>query len=145
MAARIGPTWVVTGAADLEDVLPEGIEVLPNPDWADGQATSLQVAVREGVKRGLDSLVVGLGDQPGVSPAAWRAVASSESPIAVATYEDRPRNPVKLGSSVWELLPVSGDQGARDLIRDRLALVERVPCDGDPTDIDTREDLDAWS
>ena len=47
LAAGLDRTWVVTGAVDLvaAGVVPPGVEVLVNPRWADGQATSLQVAV----------------------------------------------------------------------------------------------------
>jgi len=136
---------VVTGSVDLTAVIPDGAEVLDNPCWAEGQATSLQVALSAARAAGIEAVVVGLGDQPLIPAAAWRRVATSSAPLAVATYAGVRRNPVRLGSEVWDLLPREGDEGARVLLRQRPQLVHEVPCDGDPVDIDTREDLARWS
>ncbi|MDA8044793.1 MAG: nucleotidyltransferase family protein [Actinomycetota bacterium] len=144
-AAAVGPVWVVAGAVDLTGALPDGVEVLDNPRWAEGQATSLRRAVEEARGRELAAVVVGLGDQPLIPPAAWAATAASGADIAVATYDGARRNPVKLSAAVWDLLPGAGDEGARSLIRSRPDLVQEVPCQGDPVDIDTREDLSRWS
>ncbi len=143
--AGIGPIVVVTGAAEIEELLPDGVTAVSNPRWAEGQATSLAVGVAEADRIGADAVVVGLGDQPGIPAEAWRRVAASTSPIAVATYGDRRRNPVRLARSVWAMLPTDGDAGARDLVRARPDLVERVACPGSPDDIDTQEDLQRWN
>ena len=134
-------TIAVTGAADLGAVVPSGVVVVDNPGWRDGLATSLQQAVSTARALGLDAVVVGLGDQPLVPAEAWRAVARSGAAIAVATYGGARRNPVKLASAVWDELPSTGDEGARALMRRRPELVEEVPCQGDPADVDTADDL----
>lgn len=144
LSAGLDRTWVVAGAVDLTSVVPAGAELLANERWAEGQAASLQKAVGEARRAGLDAIVVGLGDQPLVPPSAWRTVAASGADIAVATYSGRRRNPVRLGCAVWDLLPASGDEGARALMRARPDLVSEVPCQGEPADIDTREDLTRW-
>lgn len=132
---------VITGAVDLP--LPQGVRVVANPTWRQGQATSLQAAIH--ACAGCDAIVVGLGDQPLILPPTWTAVASSRAPIAVATYKGRRRNPVRLDRVIWPLLPTTGDEGARTLMRARPDLVTEVPSAGDSADIDTVEDLKRWS
>ena len=143
--AALDETWVVTGAVDLSGLLPPDIQVIANPAWAEGQAGSLRQAVTRARGADVGAIVVGLGDQPLIPPSAWRAVAASTAPIAVATYGGRRRNPVRLAAAVWDLLPETGDEGARGVIHSRPDLVQEVPCSGEPVDIDTREDLQRWS
>lgn len=146
--AGLGEVLVITGArrlSDLDPHAPPGVVERHHPRWAEGQATSVQCALEEARARQVDAIVVGLGDQPGITPEAWRAVAASRSPVAVATYGGRRANPVRLGASIWELVPTEGDEGARVVMRLRPELVEEVPCRGNPGDIDTQEDLEPWS
>ena len=145
LGAGLDATAVVVGAVDVRAALPDGVVVVPNPRWEEGQATSLQAGVQWAADQGHDAVVVGLGDQPFVPAAAWRAVAGCDAPIAVATYGGRRRNPVRLAREVWPDLPASGDEGARTLFARHGARVREVACDGDPADVDTVEDLRAWS
>ena len=152
MQADVGPTVVVSGAVDLTGVLRERgvldhVDLVVNDHWAEGQATSLAVGIGAADAMGVDAVVVGLGDQPGITPGAWRRVARADpaAPIVVATYGGRRRNPVRLARSIWPDLPVEGDEGARSLIAGRPELVTEIACPGEPDDIDTLEDLARWS
>jgi molybdenum cofactor cytidylyltransferase len=172
----ISEVIVVQGALDLTQLVREvvgsrtvKVRVVTNPDWAQGQATSLALAidtitkprlgVEVGVEGGVDllpqslrqaipqAMVVGLGDQPFIPASTWAALANEpfEKKIVVATYNGLRRNPVRIDAELWEEIPRTGDEGARPLLRSRPELVSELPCDGDPADIDTVEDLLRWS
>lgn len=148
LRSQLDEVLVVAGAADLAAALePFGdrVHVVVNPRFLQGQASSLDVGIGAARQRGYRRVVVGLGDQPFITPAAWTAVGIDDSPISVATYRGRRGNPVALDREVWSLLPVNGDEGARSVLRGRPELVHPVACEGLPDDIDTVEDLRRWS
>ncbi len=146
--ASLDATAVVVGALELSGVLAEAsgeIAVIENDRWESGIASSVRCAAAWAAQQGHDAIVVGLADQPFVTPAAWQTVADCAAPIAVGTYGGRRGNPVRLAREVWPLLPVGGDEGARALMRRMPEIVAPVACDGKPDDIDTVEDLNRWS
>jgi len=148
--APVEETVVIVGddAERLRPICePYGVRIVENPDWQRGQSTSVQAGL-EALGPEVRAAVVLLADQPLVGPGAVkRLVAAFErgAKVAVATYGGRRRNPVLFSRTVWPLLEVglSGDEGARTVLRRHPDLVTEVPCDGvgDPADVDTREDL----
>lgn len=156
-AAGLDGCCAVTGAVDLHDVLAAaGVTEVHNAAWRDGQASSLRAGLAWCRDGGFDAAVVGLGDQPLVPAAAWRTVAGGGGagcgsggahgsapamPIVTAVYGGRRCPPVRLDRSVWDLVPATGDEGARALMRRRPELVGEVACEGDPADVDTLSDL----
>jgi CTP:molybdopterin cytidylyltransferase MocA len=149
-ASGVSPIIVVTGAVSLEEVLATplpgnpDVVVTHNDRWRSGMASSLQCGLVVARQRGLAGVVVGLGDQPGVPASAWRQVADTDAPIAVATYHGVRRNPVRIHAELWDQLPHDGDEGARTLIRVRPELVAEVACEGNADDIDTADDVARW-
>ena len=149
--APVDETVVVVGAEAgrvRDAVEPFGARVVENPGWASGQSTSVRAGILA-CGPGAEAAVVLLGDQPLVTGAAvGRLVDAFEggARVAVATYGGRRRNPVLFAREVWPLLleELSGDEGARSVLRRRPEIVAEVPCDGvaEPFDVDTREDLE---
>lgn len=159
-AAGFDHVVVITGAVDLHAPTtsddsanmtttppPPVVTFRHNPDWAQGQAGSVQLAVAAADELGADRVTIGLADQPFVTEQAWRTVADAPDNcrIVIATYDGQSGpNPVRLDRSVWPLLPRSGDAGARHVITEHPSWVCRVACVGSSADIDTLEDLDRW-
>lgn len=148
--AAFNQLYVISGAVDVSEIVAEtlgcdGATVIENTRWADGQATSLTLAAQIAERDGHRAMVVGLADQPLVPASAWRSVGAAAGEIVTASFDGQRRPPVKLERSVWGDLPDSGDEGARSLFRLRPELVSELPCNGNPIDIDTVEDLQQWS
>lgn len=144
LGADLNEVAVVTGAVDLDDLIPSGVTVLHNDDWASGQAISLRLAADYADLTGRDAIVVALGDQPGITSSAWAALGASDAALARATYAGVGGHPIRLGREIWDELPTSGDFGARDLLASHKDFIKAVPCEGSPTDVDSLEDLLKW-
>ena len=145
-SAGLGHVVVVCGAVDVSDAARRAggpaVVVVDHSAWRDGQGTSLKAGLDRCQSLGCRAAVIGLGDQPLLGPGPWRAVARSTlAPVVTATFAGRRSPPVRLDASVWEMLSSSGNEGARELMRRRPDLVAEVACEGDPTDVDTLEDL----
>ena len=141
---------VVTGAEQSPALLAiiGGVHRVVNENWGSGQRSSVLSAIAEARRRGSDQVVIGLADQPFVGAGSWTAVAEADAPIAVATFDGRRGNPVKLRADVWDVFentPGDPDAGARTLMNLRPELVREVSCQGSSDDIDTREDLTKWT
>jgi CTP:molybdopterin cytidylyltransferase MocA len=124
-----------------------GVRPVTNEAWERGQSTSVLAGLRACDKKSRAAVIL-LGDQPFVgADAVERLVAAfaEGANVAVATYGGKRRNPVLFSWEVWPLLEaeLAGDEGARSVLRRHPGLVVEVPCEGvgDPTDVDTREDL----
>lgn len=144
LAADLDHVLVVIGAVDLGDAVPDGAELVRNPRWSDGLATSLQAGIRRAAELGCDVVVIGLGDQPFVEAGDWRMVAAADgTPLAAADRGDHLGTPVRIEAAYWSELPHTGDAGAQILLTRHPELVTAVRCVGRPDDIDTVEDLES--
>jgi molybdenum cofactor cytidylyltransferase len=150
ISAGIRPVLLVVGHAGgtVAATAPPAVQVVTAPDWRLGIAHSLRAAldVLE-PRRDLDAVCVGLADQPRIGADAYRRLVAAHqhgATLAVATYAGRRANPVLLDRSLWpEVRTLRGDTGARALMSTHT--VTDVDCTGtgDPTDVDTLDDLRA--
>jgi molybdenum cofactor cytidylyltransferase len=147
-ASEVGPVSVVVSDDRVAGAVPDGIDVIRNRAPESGIASSLHVVLRAlESQTDVGAVIVGLADQPLVGSAAYQRLASAYddgAELAVATYGGVRGNPVLVARTRWpEALALTGDEGARVLVRRHGAT--EVPCDGtgEPVDIDTPEDLAA--
>lgn len=146
-AAGVDHIFVVLGAYADEiqrraDLSPA--EVIVCHDWARGQALSLRSGVEAAAARDASAVVVILGDEPWVSPAAVRAVIDArgaEIDAVRATYNGVPGHPTLLERSCFgHVFHLDGDMGAKRLLS--TVRIQLVACDGLGSDADVDEPHD---
>ena len=122
-------------------------EILVNPDYHDGQSTSLKAGIRR-VRDEFPAVMFLLGDQPLVDADLINLLLErykeSEKPICVPTHRGARGNPALFASSFYPaILNLAGDRGGRDLIAahpDQVLAVE-IPDPRVFLDIDLPDDV----
>ncbi len=149
LASTLDHVLVVLGSA--RDEVTAALAGLPlrlieNADYAAGQSTSLRAGIAA-LEPDVAAAMILLGDQPFVTTAiidrlvgTWR---TSGAAIVAPSFRGQRGNPVLFSRSVFpELLAVTGDRGARDVLRAEPSRIVLVPFDDDRplVDIDTPEE-----
>lgn len=126
-----------------------GARVIVNLDPSTGMRSSLELGVDAAAELGADVVAVILVDTPGVDAMAIRTVLARRRPdrIAVGTYNGRRGHPTVMSIVLWRrALALAGpDEGARALLAAHPDLVDEIAVVGDPSDLDTAEDLRRWA
>ena len=152
LASRARPVVVVTGHQQAEvSAALAGLNLAftHNRHFAEGLASSLIAGVTA-LPKGIDGAMVALGDMPGVQPAHFDKLISAFAPqdgraICIATHGGKRGNPVLLAASLFqELLALTGDSGARQILGSHQELVAEVEMGSEAVlvDVDTPEALE---
>jgi len=123
------------------------VTMVYNPDWEQGQSTSMQAGLRACAPETQAVLFV-LGDQPALPPELTQRLVAAHrqtlAPIVAPRHRGHRGNPVLFDRTCFaELLAVTGDSGGRSLFTkhaDQVAWSETGPETLD--DIDRPEDVD---
>lgn len=121
------------------------VEVIENPGYSAGCSSSITAALPSVDKRA-DGLVLLLGDQPGISPAAVSRLSEGEAaPMAVCRYADGLGHPMWFRRDLFEeLSTLHGDKAVWKLLHSGRYDVREVAVEGSvPLDVDTAEDYAA--
>lgn len=150
LSAGSGSVHVVAGA-EIDGVraalqgLP--VEIIVNEAWRKGVATSIHAAIDaiERRERPVESLIVMLCDQPGVSGDVLRRLLEvyrmTRAPVVASRYAEGPGVPALFHAELFPALrSLRGDVGARQLIRHLDREVVTIPFAA-PEDIDTPADV----
>lgn len=121
-----------------------GVECIQNPVYVQGQGTSVAAAARY-FSPDVDALIILLSDQPTVSTAVINqlvdAYAKNRDSILQPRYAEGPGNPVLISKEHFQfLMNLSGDEGARSLLKSPKVSVSRVNVASYPRP----PDIDSW-
>lgn len=151
-AAKASEVIVVLGneAAAIGSAIGDlGQRTVINQRFAEGQSTSMIAGLRA-ISSDVDGVVMMLGDQPTVTTQLVNELidrfAATNARIVQPYYDDgEPGNPGLIRRDLFpELLQVTGDVGARVVVRAHRNEVERVDVSlPHPLDVDTEEDYAA--
>ena len=124
------------------------LEVVINPDYQNGQSTSLQTGLSK-IRDSFPSIMFLLGDQPLLDSKTIDTLLeqfwSSAKDICIPVIEGRRGNPVILSQKFYgHLAAIKGDIGARNIIKDHPDHVKEIETDNPLcfVDIDTQSDYD---
>lgn len=152
LTTRLDVVYVVLGhCADeiAEFVADLPAQIVVNPNAAEGQSTSVIAGLRAVLPTDPDAVMFLLGDQPLVDPGVVNQLISrwqeTRSGVVAPRYTGGPgRNPILFDHVVLpELMSLSGDVGARDIVRAHQMRGDISLVDVDasaPRDVDTEAD-----
>jgi molybdenum cofactor cytidylyltransferase len=152
LAAESGcsPVLVVIGfeAPRMRNEL-EGscVRLVENPEWPEGMGSSLRagMAAAAELEPPPSAVLLLVCDQARLTAVHLRTLLASHRsgglPITASVYGKQPGVPAIFASRLLpQLLAVSGDHGARDLIRSHRASVQEIPWPEGAYDLDTPAD-----
>ncbi|GAB4528145.1 MAG: molybdenum cofactor cytidylyltransferase [Anaerolineae bacterium] len=122
------------------------VRVLVNPDWAEGQSTSVRAGL-SALPANVSAALFLLADQPGITPAVIDALIQHHqatlAPVVWPEYQGRRGNPVLFDRVTFpDLMRLTGDTGGRPVLESYAMHAVRVPVStpGILFDIDTPDD-----
>ena len=149
--SNCAPVIAVLGAekekAERElDDLP--VRICWNQEWRTGMSSSIRVGLKDLllIDPDLDAVLITLCDQPFVNAGTVGLItdrfAETNKRMVAARYGGVAGVPALFSREMFDALSkLSGDKGARDLLRDPNASIETVEIKEAAIDIDTHEDL----
>jgi molybdenum cofactor cytidylyltransferase len=125
-----------------------GINIIHNPNWADGMASSIAAAISSlQSNAALRNVVVMLCDQPFVNRSIIDSLLYKQQQtgkrIVACTYKDTVGVPALFARSLFDqLLLLTGQEGAKKIITDHPQDVATIPFEKGGIDIDTIADYE---
>jgi molybdenum cofactor cytidylyltransferase len=147
VASGCTPIILVTGAlheALVNEVSDLSIQVVPNPDWETGMASSIRAGLAAVVETQPGAVLIMLSDQPLITPTLLRELITSQqqnqAPVVATAYGDTKGVPAIFSPAMLPALQqLQGSQGANRLIATLGTAVGSIPFPAGSLDVDTPE------
>ena len=148
--ANLEPVICVTGyQSDLitKSITGMGISIVYNDRWQEGMGTGIAAGIKQLAISDVDSVVLAVSDQPFVSSDLFgtmlRLKEQSGKGIVASSYAGTLGTPVLFGKNYFEhLKSLSGNQGAKNIVKLNRPDVCPVEFEKGNIDIDTKEDYE---
>lgn len=144
------PIIVVTGANANEitkDISKERVEIVYNENWQQGMASGIAEGVRKLItlNNGIENIIITVCDQPFVSSTLFRQLYQTQNEgvehIAASAYADTVGTPALFTQKYFDaLLSLTGEEGAKKVIKANAEDVAAVDFPQGAIDIDTEKD-----
>ena len=154
LSLQAGPVIIVLGAnrARIQaELVGLPVQLVQNPDWQQGMASSLQAGLNYLPDTSIESFLVLLTDQPFVTPTLLRELIDTRQKtnrgIVACQYgeADFLGVPALFDSRYRSaFMNLSGDVGARKLIKQHANDCVSVPFPLATVDLDTKQDVENW-
>lgn len=130
-------------------ILAPGWELVENPQWEEGIASSIRLGVEKTLARQptTEHLLFLLSDQPFVTPSLIQTLVETQltgdQPITACRYQRGSGVPVVLARNFFpELQALQGDQGARRILKQHPDAIRMITFEKGDFDVDTPEDYE---
>jgi molybdenum cofactor cytidylyltransferase len=151
LGSSANPVIVVSGHQDRqirEALADRKVRFVHAPDYAEGMAASLRAGIAA-LSNSIGAVLVCLGDMPLVESLTIHRIIdaydqSEGREIIIPCFDGQRGNPVLWGQRFFpELITLSGDTGARQILHNHMEYVSEVSVDSDAIlrDFDTPEAL----
>lgn len=143
--SEIGSIHLILGAnhkAILKETEIDACQVHVNPNWQNGMGNSIAFGLKQ-INKNIEGVVITMADQPFLEKGHLKQLIEKQSAgIVLSKYEEGKGPPTFFSKDYFdELSKLSGDDGAKVVIKKHQSIVQFVSFPKGNIDIDREEDL----
>ena len=149
-SANLEPVICVTGYQSeliTKSITGMGVSIIYNQQWRDGMGTGIAAGIKQLLLSDVDSVILAVSDQPHVSSDLFSSMLAlkdqSGKRIVACSYAGTLGTPVLFDKDYFnQLKSLSGNQGAKNIVKLNIPDVCPIEFEKGRIDIDTKEDYE---